>query len=73
MASQNGGGGGPWLINDPSMQGLHLNQDIGGGANNFRRNNNINNINNTLLVDEGAGGIDTNNYQSSIHLRKGSM
>ena len=57
---------GPWLISDPSMQGLHLNQEIGGL--NFRRNNN------TLLVDEGGGSLDPpTNYQSSAHLRKGSM
>ena len=38
----------PWLINDPSMQGLHLNHDIGGT--NFRKNNN------TINVDETGGG-----------------
>ena len=61
-------GGQPWLINDPSMQGLHLNHDIGGT--NFRKNNN-----NTLHIDEGGGGFDTmpQPYQSSVHLRKGSM
>lgn len=40
-----------FLINDPSMQGLNINMDLGGS--NFRRNNN------TLMVDEGGGGFDT--------------
>lgn len=43
-----GDGREPWLINDPSMQGLNLNQDL---PRNFRRNNN------TLLADDG--GFDT--------------
>ena len=60
-----GDGREPWLISDPSMQGLNLNQDLG---RNFRRNNN------TLLVDEG--GMDSDRmqqYQSSAHLRNGSL
>ena len=45
---------GPWLINDPSMQGLNLNLDLGAAGGYSNRKNN----NNTLIVDDmGDSGV----------------